>query len=452
MNGMKSRVDGRRTYDSWDPIRNATRNSTRNARIGYCGKDHRWILYDTGSSNDIQPCDAKDKDMELAHSSKTNDFDIGESFEEQWFVESTPIKVIRVNETEKDIDKLKCDMTIGNGICDLPFNNAVYQYDNGDCCAASCEHPDCLLPRKIDAFGNADVFGIGFPDCKDKRMKPINIRLHEIKSSHDETFSDFTPCLIEPQVEDAWRTMEPKDTMMSLSCDEKLVLVINIDKSMENKTQTVLVTDEAKCKLRFITSANEYESAAKLAKSNLLCSDPIWYADYTIFHEITSDTEMEQVKILSQNSSEKAAFFQRIPECFFDKLRNFVDILSIYNRSTPLNKAINWLLSGNITRLSECKNKFFLERFALSFTKFAMAGSDGLIQYGYHCYWPWARCNIGGHVNEIHLINASLQGGIPSQLTLLSKLENIYLRKLIVVVTYTKKKSFEVLGGDDNKL
>jgi len=62
--------------------------------IGYCKKDRRWVVY-SKQNNSKDPCGARESNEdELAHSAKTDAFDIGTSFEEAWYSASNePIEV-----------------------------------------------------------------------------------------------------------------------------------------------------------------------------------------------------------------------------------------------------------------------------------------------------------------------------------------------------------------------
>jgi hypothetical protein len=62
--------------------------------------------------------------------------------------------------------------------------------------------------------------------------------------------------------------------------------------------------------------------------------------------------------------------FQRIPECFFSKLSNSIDITTIYTASDSPNKAVNWLLEDS-SGFSSCEKEFFLERYSLAVINFA---------------------------------------------------------------------------------
>jgi hypothetical protein len=144
---------------------------------------------------------------------------------------------------------------------------------------------------------------------------------------------------------------------------------------MKDNTHTVMVEDGANCTLRvrnttsLVLPGSETEG---IFGRYLICDDPIWFIDYTIFHGGNIATGVEQVEILTQHSSENEfAYFDRVPECYFRSLKDRVDTASFYTHSSPLNEAFHWLVR-DATGYSECGREFFIERFALSVMNFAM--------------------------------------------------------------------------------
>ena len=54
--------------------------------------------------------------------------------------------------------------------------------------------------------------------------------------------------------------------------------------------------------------------------------------------------------------------FQRIPDCFFDKLSKYLnDTSTIYTGTDPQNNAIDWLMRDG-SGYSSCDDEFFIER------------------------------------------------------------------------------------------
>ena len=142
-----------------------------------------------------------------------------------------------------------------------------------------------------EAFGVAvNISGDGFPDCKDPSMVPITIHVHNFVSSvelqfllsqmesygYDSNFrenltskfgdlegicediNEFVTWLNEndPNFYATWNKEElsyilsdPITPLLSLYCDQKNVIFIVIDKSMEGNSETVMVEDGAECTL-----------------------------------------------------------------------------------------------------------------------------------------------------------------------------------------------------------
>jgi len=91
--------------------------------IDYCKEDRRWVIYRKIWSS-AGPCDARksNEDMELAHSAKTDVFDIETAFEEAWYSASNePLEVavfeLRENQT-RCFSGCKDDFLVyGNYMC-----------------------------------------------------------------------------------------------------------------------------------------------------------------------------------------------------------------------------------------------------------------------------------------------------------------------------------------------
>ena len=61
--------------------------------------------------------------------------------------------------------------------------------------------------------------------------------------------------------------------------------------------------------------------------------------------------------------------FQRIGDCYFNKLSAYIDTTTIYTGTEPQNKAIDWLLEDSSE--SSCEDNTFVERYALAVINFA---------------------------------------------------------------------------------
>ncbi|CAJ1955621.1 unnamed protein product [Cylindrotheca closterium] len=82
-----------------------------------------------------------------------------------------------------------------NGICDVFFNDAMTDYDGGDCCGATCTLPNCgvggvetLFGMDIESLYYTEISTeeiIGFQKCRDDQMTPILLELVPIPGVAD---------------------------------------------------------------------------------------------------------------------------------------------------------------------------------------------------------------------------------------------------------------------------
>ena len=157
---------------------------------------------------------------------------------------------------------------MNDGHCDPAFNSAEYQYDGGDCCAATCTNPSCGFGGLTSIFGTTSNYGDGYSNCQDPSMVPITIRfdnifgsniaditgyLHSLKKTDDDYYIYKDPVLEDYLDDDQYSYLqdhinkEPIAPPLFLDCNGKIVISIVIDESMENETETVMVEDGANC-------------------------------------------------------------------------------------------------------------------------------------------------------------------------------------------------------------
>jgi cell division protein FtsB len=397
----KSSFFQRHTYNSLD-LGISTASS-----FGYCRENRQWILFE-GNEDYFDPCSASKNDLELARSSKTDAFDISTSFDELWVSSSnTPLDLYFFG--GRDRIELHCDLSMGDGFCDQEFNTLDFNYDGGDCCAATCTQSNCGIGGLASVFGSSEFTEVAFPYCVNPEMLPITIRLDAISTSQNVELSQFQDEGIDQK--ELWR-QAPVAPYFSLDCNGRNVLTVYIQEIMVSNSETVMVEDGANCEL-----------VVRNTTANIFAiDDPIWFVNYTLFH----GDENKSVKILTQNSKDKeTANFVRIPECYFRKLENHVDVESIYTATGPSNQAIRWLLKDR-TGHSDCEDDNFIERYALVNIVFAMDGNETLINEDDQCRWPSIACREG-QVKAIKLRNEDLKGGLPTEIALLQSLEEIYL-------------------------
>ena len=164
----------------------------------------------------------------------------------------------------------------------------------------------------------------------------------------------------------------------------------------------------------------------------------IYYVNYTVFHGDEASIDNDPIVIRNGDSYEDGLInFQRIPECFFSKLSDYIDITTIYTASDSPNKAVNWLLEDS-SGYSSCEKDSFLERYSLAVINFAAPidlslsdpiynetsseklYSDSLwIRNQRQCAWKSVAC-IDGSVVELDLGSAGLgnfiSGTIPTEI------------------------------------
>jgi len=397
----------------------------RNASFGYCRESRKWVFY-KGTDDDFDPCDAKTEKVELALSAKTDTFDIVTSFDESWVSSSnTPLDLFFFQDEDDIAINDHCNDFLGDGICDPYFNNLDYNFDGGDCCAATCTGSKCgrrhLLKRGLRHVFNQSIdSGTSFSYCIDPKMVPITIEFNSIVSSRDLEHADYGDLFFAQNKynEKEWRNETPVSPYFALDCDEKDVLELFIDKTMEHNSETMMIQDGANCTLILRNSTNHNSPDTRY-------DDPIWFVNYTVYHGDKDDVKKQKIEILTQNSNEtEEETFRRIPICYFRKLGI---IENFYTRSDPSSKAIDWLMGDYEveTLKSECEDDAFIERYALVNMYLAM-GAKRLISRDKQCRWKSIICDEG-QVTEIKLNEANLNKDIPSEIGLLGGLMNLEL-------------------------
>lgn len=404
------RIDGR-SYDfNRFTYRGMSRNNNKTS-FGYCRDERFWKFWDNDKYDTSDPCD--ENIDAIAHSIKTNDHDISTAFDFQWYfpVSNNQFKLFFFDSYNED--DLYCDLQLGDGICDTEFNRRGYNYDGGDCCSSTCDKPLCNKDGLTNVFGIANTAGDGYQECKNPDAHSIIIQINNMTSNRHEPFT-ITPENLFTDLyrnETKWRGETPVDPICDLVCNGKEVLSVFITKSMEKNSQIVKIEDGAKCTF---TVRNETGTDMRIWEG-LNWNDPIWYVDYTIFHQ-DEDVEME---ILTQSSSEASIVnFQRIPKCYFDVLGDKA-IISYAASSTSFG-AIRWLMEDH-TLNSDCEDQTFLERYALANVLINMNGLK-LLSYDNQCSWKPSVSCIRGNADILAVRHNELEGSLPTEIALLSEL------------------------------
>eukprot|EP00536_Pseudo-nitzschia_multiseries_P004714 jgi/Psemu1/188705/e_gw1.80.74.1 len=404
----------------WDKrnIYTITNASLDNTHIGYCVHTHQWMLF----KDAIDACSADDGT--LAYSAKTPAFDVSTTFDGGWYSASgTPLDLYFI-ELDQQLES-ECS-SFDDGICNDFFNNFTFQYDGGDCCSATCSHPNCGIDGLTEAFGTANATGKGFPQCKDPTMVPLTIHLENFTSSR--TPSNMIQRFGEEEIEkllmmqnEKYWGYNPVSASLSLLCDDKSVLVLSIDERMSNQTETVFVNDRATCTIKVANRTVLHES---------VFDPPIWYFDITISPGRSTDTR--NAKILEMNTGQQglSSFdILSIPECMFKKLSNYTNMTTIYIDNSHSLEAVKWMIAESV----DCFDKYFIDKFALSVLNLgapAVGGKDSMwIESNPPCVWAVTECNDGATLSSLKLSQLALTGTISTTLGLLTSLSTLMIGK-----------------------
>lgn len=389
-------------------------DTEKEASFGYCKEMQRWYLFDSSKSGYEDACTAAKNRGEglLIYSSKTHGFDIEEIFSDPWFSSGhTPLDATFYIEGPGISDG--CGKKIGDGRCDMELNTDEFSYDGGDCCASTCNHPDCGLGAIDIAFGT-DISslggGDGYQNCLDPSTESIEILFHSINLRYtDQPF------------------------YLRVECDGVTHLALYIVNQMVSKTETIHVSDGSSCNVGVTTSIfsriyNEIE-----------------YTSYTIYHnkgDGVNDTIIMEDHIFPYNDSslDKPSAFQLIPRCFINKLRDYIDIEKIYAKERTLQSMVitDYLMDETLT--SECESPFFIERYALAVTLLSAKIShkditnlssianvlpEEMKEEKNYCSWSFVQCK-SGLVTKIMARNY-MEGKLATEISLLSELKELFL-------------------------
>jgi hypothetical protein len=201
----------------------------------------------------------------------------------------------------------------------------------------------------------------------------------------------------------------------------------------------------------------------------------IYHVDYTVFHGDEASIDNNPIVIMNADSYEDGlVYFQRIPDCFFSKLSDYINTTTIYTASGSPNKAVNWLLEDS-SGYSACENAYFVERYSLAVINFAAPINRTLSEPEYnetsskklisdslwirnerHCAWTNVACkddsvtelDVGGvglrniiegtvateigllkNLTRIDMSKASLFGSIPSEIGLWTSIDHLSFGK-----------------------
>ena len=355
-----------------------------------------------------------------------------------------------------------------------------------DCCAATCSHPSCGTENFPKAFGvtlSLDTSGVvGFSDCIDPSMVPITIHVQNFVSSAEpqfflsaweefgydadfrrnlaakfgdlegirSNFNEFMTWMNENDPDGytwsnddlSYLLSDPITPLLSLYCDQKVVISIVMDESMEDNFEIVMVEDGAECVL-------EIENTTRWDES-------IWYLNYTIYHDQAMQVTIDEGFSFEDGTKELI----RIRDCFLETIFGYGYDFQSINYNDWLRK-FNWLAEHD-TGNQPCSSDFSMERYALSIMNMPpinltsnVSDDSGLwMNDNRHCMWPSVECSqgfvvgldltkvedISGYTipNEIGILTnlqkldlsrTGLIGSIPTDVGLLTKLTELSLGK-----------------------
>ena len=358
--------------------------------------------------------------------------DIFSTFEEPWYSASGRPLELYFFDNFSSLSNEQCGSYLGDGICNSHFNDAEYDYDEGDCCAATCDETQCGIGTLTYVFGTNITSGNGYPNCLDKTMQSITIRINNVFLRPGDL--DYPDTSVRENTDT--REREP---LMILDCDGKNVLMASINRNMKNKTEVVKVADGANC-IMMVRNSTAGKNPSK---------ERILHVNYTVFHGDEKSIAKNPIVMVHGNSfREEMSYFQRIDECYFTKLKGLINMTTIYTDSKPSNKAVKWLMKDSGI-FSNCERQDFLERYALATINFAAPivpvpnGDNGTVSYdkglwitqARHCVWRAVGCT-GEIVTELNYRflgkNLMATGTLASEIGLLKNLTKVFMSKWLV--------------------
>lgn len=371
--------------------------------FGYCKTSQQWFLFYNNEDVGYDSCKALTENEVLSYSYKTKSFDVQDTFSSPWFTAGGSPLDIQFLEKTDGWSEAECGQAFGDGKCFAGFNSIDYDYDGGDCCGATCENSKCGVGAMTNAFNTSlDISGDGFPYCEDPVMEDIIIRITSI-----ETTKSFKNELV--------NTTPP---LLSVDCDERKHLRVNLLKEIENKNETVKASDGATCSV--IVNRDEDDA-----------SEPIWSdVEYEVYQY-----QMEANKTIAilngTNIDAPDRQFQLVPKCYFAKVQEHFNLAELHRNNTFQSNAIYWLMSADDTETS-CDD-FFLERYALAVITFGIIGDIGIGSIE-QCTWSNVICD-GGAVVSLDFGGIYSTGGIATEIGLLRNLSSFNAPDIDLVST-----------------
>jgi len=277
---------------------------------------------------------------------------------------------------------------LSNGVCDTYFNTPQYDYDGGDCCAATCvnnENRKACGNRMIDfAFGqNLSITGNGFPNCADQSMMPVSIYLNST------TYPEFK------KDQSGYKTYN-----ILVDClDGRMVPLrvgLNPVKDGPSKQMIYLSDEETSCSLTFTNI---------LPYSGLNIS-------FQVFDETMSvdNTNPGPSILMRKESGVVEDFAFELPtvysSCLKAILASVMDLNLLYTDSYQ-DKAVKFLNEEVAARKGECKSEqYTIERYAVLAVYFAEIPEPDAVPWvdtvKHHCSWVRVVCGESNSVLQLN--------------------------------------------------
>jgi hypothetical protein len=260
---------------------------------------------------------------------------------------------------------------LGDGVCQPLFNNLKDQWDEGDCCAATCLDRYCGVGDIIDAFGQniSSITGefTGFPHCKDPSMMAVSIQLNSTISDDFVQDGSFEAYTIDIRCRDGGQGFP--------------FLRVSLDPSKTGKSnQTIHVSDQSgPCSIMFLG----IQSWSQLSVSVQVFDETLPSGPIAIFKNekiVTVDQSIELPPVYSV--------------CLKNALKDTIDLNILYTGSYQ-DLAINWLHDEIYRGIDDCESIDYLkQRYALVALSFAEKAPKAWINSkDDHCWWPRVKCN-----------------------------------------------------------
>lgn len=189
-------------------------------------------------------------------------------------------------------------------------------------------------------------------------------------------------------IDGVYSGLEPEfavDAILTLECDKNYVLYVPISKSIINRSETVMVTDNADCRIHV-----RYDYGSIFAVNHP------WKIQYIFYHGDQASVEADNIVIVKVDTGapnqNQTVRLKRIPECYFGKLSGHIDFATIYTNTEPENKTVTWLMNDDYGH-SRCEDTFFIERYALVVMAANInSGMENIVDREDQCKWSIVSC------------------------------------------------------------